>query len=341
MQNIIFNEETKKDSLLVTPIGICLNYYETSNNFIFVSFNGNRIKMYDNNNLTVGDAAIQAQFPNDGLFPKRGDALEFTVNKKARMIRGLPGEPARIYINDEPATINSKIHANDIIRVVESTKGASAEAVLEDLDELGETITVNVNGKAVVFPKFAMVNNSLQSKFYSIQQNDDINILPYYTVRQIADFMDVILANSYNIYVNNNLADENTFVYDNFTVNWTEEVLKFDKDIMEEEALAESYEDLEEDPEYEEDKKEETEKDNKKEEKTDQPKISLTVIVNDKPVTLQGKSSYVFVDVFDAIKFDLNDPKGRSIVTNLNGRQAQYMENLKNNDVIEIYWKEL
>ena len=38
MQQIIFEEEIKKDSLLVTPVGICLNFYEQSNNFIFVNF---------------------------------------------------------------------------------------------------------------------------------------------------------------------------------------------------------------------------------------------------------------------------------------------------------------
>ena len=46
-------EDIKKDPLLVTPIGICLNYYEQRNNFIMVRFNGERIKLYDNNRLTT------------------------------------------------------------------------------------------------------------------------------------------------------------------------------------------------------------------------------------------------------------------------------------------------
>lgn len=36
--------DIKKDPLLVTPIGICLNYYEQRNNFIMVRFNGERLK---------------------------------------------------------------------------------------------------------------------------------------------------------------------------------------------------------------------------------------------------------------------------------------------------------
>ena len=41
MQSVHFiQEEVRKDPLLVTPIGICLNYYEQKNNFIMVHFNG-------------------------------------------------------------------------------------------------------------------------------------------------------------------------------------------------------------------------------------------------------------------------------------------------------------
>ena len=63
------------------------------------------------------------------------------------------------------------------------------------------------------------------------------------------------------------------------------------------------------------------------------------MIANGLPVTLTGKSSYVFVDVFSFIDFDLSTPAGRAIVTLLNGRKAEYMEPLKNGDVIDIYWE--
>ena len=64
------------------------------------------------------------------------------------------------------------------------------------------------------------------------------------------------------------------------------------------------------------------------------------VLVNKKPVVLDGKSSYVYVDVFDQIEFDRTRPRGKGIVTTLNGRPAQYMEPITDGDVIEIYWQE-
>ena len=81
--------------------------------------------------------------------------------------------------------------------------------------------------------------------------------------------------------------------------------------------------------------------DTAEEEVSEQGPVNMTVIVNRYPVICSGKSSYVFVDVFSFIDFDLNASAGRAIVTKLNGRNAEYMEPLKDGDVIEIYWEEL
>ena len=318
MQQIVFEEEVVKDSLLVTPIGICLNFYEQSNNFIFVNFNETRIKIYDNNKLTVADAAMQAQFPNDGLFPKRGSALNFTVNGKQKMARGQLGETAVITVNGEPADINTPIHANDVIKVVESTAGEPGHMTIGELPEITETLGIFVNEKKVEVPRFASVGKVLQSGYYEIQEGDEIEILNYYTVSQIVEFMDVILDPHMNVYVNNMLADQDTPVYENFSVVWTLENIPNSTDtyLNSEDAYPEAEDAY---PEA-------------KDEKL------LHLMVNQQPVTLKGKSEYVFVDVFEEIDFDLTKPKGKGIVTNLNGRPAQYMEPLHEGDIIEIYW---
>ena len=184
MQQIIFEENIRKDSLLVTPIGICLNFYEQSNNFIFVSFNGSRIKIYDNNKLTVADAAMQVQYPNENLFPKRGQALNFTVNGKPRMARGQTGEAAVITINGETADIHAPVHANDIIQVTESTAGEEGHMNIGSLPESSENLTVYVNERKVEVPRFASVNGLLRSNYYEINEGDQVEILNYYKDRK-------------------------------------------------------------------------------------------------------------------------------------------------------------
>ena len=258
MLNIEFLEEdARKDSLMVTPIGICLSYYEQSNNFIFVYFNDQRIKIYDNNKVAVVDAAMQAEFANDGLFPKRGKELNYVVNGKPRITRGTLGEAAVITVNGNEADIYTPVHANDQIRVKESTAGAPAHLDINQLPEFGTTMRVEVNDKKIDLPKFASVNGELQSGYYSIKENDSIEILNFYTVRQVAEFMDVIINQEMNIYVNNKLADMDTKVYENFSVIWTLEELQLsDRDRYEagvvekvstEDGMADSFEDLPED----------------------------------------------------------------------------------------------
>lgn len=351
------------DSTYVTPVGICLNFYEQKNNFIFVTFNEMRIKLYDNGHLTVADAAVQAGFPNDGLFPKRGPELNFTVGGKPHMVRGEVGEGAKIMLNGREVSLTSSIVAGDRITVTESTEGTAAAMTLGALPEFGSTISVIVNDQKIELPKFAEVNGSLQSEFYDIKEGDDIRMLNYYTVGQIIEFMDVILNPEMNIYVNNKKADTDTQCYDNFSVIWTMEELSL-SDVSDEEAAnakasgnrkikrIESYEDAVEaesienseyaddgrlDEEYVRYKEEKEEARRREEEATH---VSITVFVNEDPVTLDNKTSYVFTDIFDHIDFDLNNrPPGKGIVTILNGHKAVFSEELKDGDRLEIRWE--
>ena len=66
----------------------------------------------------------------------------------------------------------------------------------------------------------------------------------------------------------------------------------------------------------------------------------MLVYVNDKPVTLQGKTEYVFVDVFDFYDFDLGKSNGRAIITQVNGKNTEFSAGLKDGDRIRLDWKE-
>lgn len=208
-----------KDSLMVTPIGICLNYYEQSNNFIFVTFNDRRIKLYDNNRLAIIDAAIMAEFPNEDLFPKRGESLEFELNGKPVTIRGSRGESAKVLLNKEEADIHSSIRSNDSIRVIPSTAGSKAHMEVFRLPEYEGSLTIHLDGKKISVPKLASVNGQLQSSYYEIQDGDKVELLNYYTVRQVLEFMDIHEEETGQIMVNHEEVDLDARVYDNFTVS--------------------------------------------------------------------------------------------------------------------------
>lgn len=335
LKEVVFEQEDiHKDPLLVTPIGICLNYYEQRNNFIMMKFNGERLKLYDNNRLTIVDAALQAGFPNDELFPKRGMPINFVVNGAARIARGEAGEPAIVTLNGRPANINTPLVPNCEVTIEPSTAGADAVYTVEQLEEYHEsTLTVIINGKNVVCPKFVEVNGQLEPGSYEIKEGDVIETRNYYTVRQVAEFMDVEVDTDHEILVNNRLADFDTLVYENFTIDWT--VLSFGVAPEPENRYNATISDTSSEVSAE-DESQET----KEEEAPKETEGSVTVMVNGESVTMTGKQNYIFVDVFDWYSFDLSAGKGRAIATLVNGKEAEFSQPLANGDNIELYWKE-
>ena len=479
MSKIDFLEKNaKKDSLLVTPIGICLNFYEQSNNFIFVNFNDQRIKLYDNGHLAIVDAAISAEFPNEDLFPKRGESLEFVLNGQPMTIRGKRGESATVWLNGEETDIHAAIRSNDIIRVIPSTAGEKADMIVSKLPGYQGNLTVRFEDKDIVLPKLACVNGMLQSAYYEIQNGDQVELLDYYTVKQIMEFMDVPADTIEAVYVNHEEAYWDTKVYHNFTVaikageagtretGAEEETDASVENIVTDESLSSiekakanaqktieqlQFEHAEEGlmamiqsamnltgmsgkgaanqsvavtnshkshgqmdnrqggtntevqqaapryPKVEKSARElyssiqsninrlkngesittlrdEAIKDEvnlqaegqvaKTDEASDEAtakvrqtgeivipaaetvvvngKMTQTihVLVNDELVTLKGKPDYIYVDVFQFYEFDLSRPKGKAVVTMINGREAQYIEPLANGDRLQIYWRD-
>lgn len=351
LQEVHFEQtDIQKDPLLVTPIGICLNYYDQKNNFILIHFNGERMKLYDNSKLTVVDAAMQAGYPNDRLFPRRGKEINFTVNGKPRILRGQSGESAIVKMNGKVVSINTPLEPNCEIVIEASTVGEDAVGTIEQLEEYTETtIVFEVNRKTVVCPRFVEVNGVLEPPTYEIKEGDHIETRNYYTVGQLIEFMDVELDMDQEILVNNRDADMNTLVYENFAVEWT--VVETRTHISDMEKEAENTEnettadvktetvETEQIPLAEEETEAAEETVVEEVEKEPQTK-TIEVIVNKETITMENKLDYIYVDVFDYIEFDLNDSRGRRIVTLLNGENAEYTATLKNGDVIDIYWEE-
>ena len=211
-----------KDPLIVTPVGICLNYYDQKNSFIMVRFNGERIKLYDNNRLTIVDAALQAGFPNEYLFPRRGMPINFTVNGKQRMIRGEAGESSSVRMNGREVNINTPLEPNCEIEIIPSTVGEDAVYTIERLEEYtSSTITFEVNHRMVTCPRFVLVNGKLEPPTYRVQDGDQIEVCNYYTVAQLAEFMDVEIDPDSEIFVNNRVENMDAQIYENFSVDWT------------------------------------------------------------------------------------------------------------------------
>ena len=282
-----------------------------------------------------------------------------------------------VTMNGKPASINTPLEPNSEIVIEPSTAGEAAVYKISQLDEYNHSvITFVINGRKVSCPRFVQVNGELEPEDYSIRENDVIETRNYYTVRQIAQFMDLIIDTDQMIFVNNEEAGLDTLVYENFSVEWkTDEysVARIDNNTyndtqesdtdeasvlaerdanstesdntvtrtseqMMNQVLDELHDDFAKEAEASAVPENELQKNDIQEDiqEEDSSENTITVIVNGEPVELSGKDTYIFVDIFTHISFDLQAGKGRVI----NGRDARFSEELHEGDKIELYWKE-
>ncbi len=330
-------DNVTKDPLLVTPIGICVNHYNQKNNFIYVTINDEKIKLYDNDRLTVVDAAAQINFPNEELFPRRGASIKYTVNGVEKMVKGEIGEPAVITINGEVGNINSKIKKNDKIAIVPSTAGGNAKYSISQMPGFKDVLNFSVNGNTIACPKFVNVNGNLVSGSYEVQNGDVIEILDCYTVSQIMTFMDLDF-NKNIVKINGHIATEEEPVYENFSM------------IIEEKQITEAESDITNDTIEEAVEEPTTEPTTESAtEPTTEPEVivnnpnnisdKIYVIVNGTVVNLTGKKSYIFVDLLDFYPFDTSKTGGSEVVMTINGNKAGFTDPINDGDIIELYWK--
>lgn len=341
-------QDLEIDSLLVTPIGICMNYYEQRNNFVFVSVNGERIKLYDKGNLTVLDAALQKGLTNDKVFPQRGDAVAYYVQGNLRMQRGEPGESAVIRVNGEEASIATPIHQNDVIEIEVSTKGKPGSIEIQALPEYKSAISFYVNGTKVDCPCFVSANGQLVSAYYEIQNEDKIEILPYYTLEQVLDFMDI--AAEGEVLVNHVPANLQTKVYENFSVDCQITDKFHETEAAPQESMGSSdmtdtershepmpVSDTTDESQSSETVNTENITDEQKSQSFD-PEKDFAITVNGEPYALRGKTHYILVDVLDIYPIDTSKAHGDYMEIKINGMDAEFSQPLAEHDAVILRW---
>ena len=194
-----------KDPMLVTPIGICMNFYEQNNNFIIVKMNGVDIKLYDNGKLNVMDAIVSFGMSQTDIFPKHGRELKFILNGEDYSVKGKKGEYSVILVNGEEGGVTTPIKCNDHITVKPSTAGADASCVIGDLKEVKKGIFFIINGKRKNFPRLYLVNGEIKENSYLICEGDVIEVFDYYPLEKLLKVLNI--SEGFKITVNNRAID--------------------------------------------------------------------------------------------------------------------------------------
>jgi len=300
----------------ITPLGIAVTaYMQQGQDFLSVTVNGRKLRLFNSRKLMVADALILIGFNPDQLIGRSGKSLTFELNGVKKIVRGDYGKAAEIYVNGEPANLETAIKPGDDITVIPAEEGKNAEAKVSDFVKNIKKAKVTLNGSVVDIGTKVYINGKAAEADSSISDGDVVQTAGVSTVGELAD-MSGLDTDKYVILVNGAEAAQDYELKDGDVVEYR---LKHAVSPMSGFEQAQ------------------------KQEKAFNPEQahdgSMWVTVNGQKVVFrENKKQYIFVDVFSYIDFDLSKPQG-SIVLKLNGKQAAFTDEVKQGDVIEIYWE--
>lgn len=304
LNDVYFESEIKKSPELVTPIGICLSGLEhNKRDFMKVYFNDEPIKVYDTNNLSVMDIAAYKGINPKDIISKKGEDLSFILNGFKKTIRGEPGEPAKILINNKISSLNDRVQMNDYIVIIPAKKGNDATISTKQLIEELDLLHIQINNVHYQYKPKLKLNNNLININYEISQNDEIETV-FPTIKELFNQFKIEYSNQ-KIIRNNEEISLNTVVSDN-------DIIFFENLVIGNSNNTNT---------------------------SDNQPISISVIVNNQKIVLDTKREYTFVDIFEKYPFDLSKPKG-IVKCEINNELVTYMSPIKNGDILKVYWSE-
>ncbi len=347
----------------VTVLGIALSAMRTlGNDFIDVTLNSDPVTLFNSHKHTVMDVVLQAGINPNLFMAKNGKSVRFTYNGCKRIVFGDYGKNAVIKVNEIEATLETEVSANDKVVIEYAQNGNDAQPKLADNIKDINSISLFVNDEILNIIPVILVNGEEQNIEYIIKNGDAVEVFLPCKVR---DFKKYVLKKEVKIFVNEEPVEDEYVFHEGQNIVYREENLMdtvFKEDDREEENVSSpedknlnNHTEIETVPEKVDfynkgegkSEKELTLEENlaAKTPKEDTNLVNMvadhegiTVIVNDEEVKMAEKDSYVLVDIFNYIDFDLTVPKG-SINIVVNGQNTSaYTSAIKDGDVIKVFW---
>lgn len=324
IQNVKFNDKKLSGPESITPYGIAITaQMQSGKDFLTVTVNGQKVRLFNSKKLTVADALILLGFNPGQLIGRTGRSLAFILNGEKKVLRGEYGKAAEIYVNKALAGIDTMIKIGDSIDVVPAQDGKDAAAEISDIVGSLQSFRVTLNGSTVDAGIQVTVNGHGVTGDYSIQDGDAIQTDEMRTLGQLLDAAG-IAPGEFEILVNGLEKSADYILRDGDQVEYkVRKVAKSDQQEIPAQALANEPLEIPTGPVPE----------------PPQNSQGMILTVNGKEIaTQEGKTQLIFVDVFNYIDFDLTRPQG-NIVLRLNGRPAAFTDIVRAGDQIEIYWQ--
>lgn len=180
-------ENTPKGPLYITPIGIGISAFEHPITYLTVTINQRKIRLFNFNQLTVGDALVASGIDIQKLYGKPGMGITYECGDKIQSIPGTLGHAPKIIKNEQPASLLDSIHPNDTMIVSKGENGQDAKLTVSQLEEMLEIKKIKLNGKAYTFKPTIFINNKKADKEDILSTTDSISIQYPTTLKEVLE----------------------------------------------------------------------------------------------------------------------------------------------------------
>ncbi|MGN0710628.1 MAG: cell division protein FtsA [Anaerovoracaceae bacterium] len=120
--------------IFVTPIGIgIVSSLYRGCDFFSITVNGKRIMLFNHQTIKVIDALVLSGIKPANLIGITAPSLIYTLNGERKTIKGTPGVPGQLLVNNSPATIETEIKQGDEITAILAENGIAPEVSLYEV----------------------------------------------------------------------------------------------------------------------------------------------------------------------------------------------------------------
>ncbi|WP_413379011.1 cell division protein FtsA [Alkalihalobacillus sp. 1P02AB] len=170
---------------LVTPIGIAIAAKENPIEYLSITVNNKKLRLFDIKNLTVGDALLAAGVDIAKLYGKPGLAKMVTIQNKVTTIPGELGRAPTILRNGEATSLHAIIQANDEIVVIPGEAGKEVTVTIDEIYGDVSTLSLFVNGEIMEVPGYFLQNGKRIKKETLLNDRDIITIQYPETIKDV------------------------------------------------------------------------------------------------------------------------------------------------------------
>lgn len=169
----------------VTPLGILKIASSNTLHFLTVYVNNSEFTLFHFRELNIGDALLTAGIQLKKMNGKPGLGLMVMLDGEKKVFPGSMGTLAKLTLDGNPATLETKIANDSVITVERGEDGKTPTLRLLDVVTLEPSFSVKINGKDETVTPKVTVNDEVSLPTRILKDGDEIRTLSARTIGEV------------------------------------------------------------------------------------------------------------------------------------------------------------